>query len=135
MERIKQLVLAFKTNEGIINLINKLNKDGFQILHGLNDVRSLKYKIIGTCVDLENKIVFQLGATSMACWCGGYRKPIYAEEVLTYYEQLISKRDLSFYEELIKNASIDKNRPYGCLFKTGNVSDALAIIKKLRKNV
>lgn len=134
MERIKQLVLAFKTNEGLINLINKLNNNGFQILHGLNDINSLKHKIIGTCVDLDDKVVFQLGVTSMACWCGGYRKPIYAEEVLVNYEQFISKRDSSFYEELIKSASMDKNRPYGCLCKAENASDALAIIKKLRKN-
>ena len=64
-----QYVLTYKSTEGVDALMILLRNNGFALLHGLNNVHSLKEKIIGICIDFDDKKVFQLNVTCMASWC------------------------------------------------------------------
>lgn len=113
-----QYILTYKSYDGINTLINRLSKeDGYKIYHKLDDVYNLKEKVIGIAIDLDDYTVFQLGVTSMACYCGGVRKPLYAEEVLEHYDELIKKRNTKLYESLVKEKSKEKDRPGGVLLR------------------
>ena len=112
-----QYVLAYKSIEGIKELVDRLMEDGYHIFHGLNHINELKDKVIGICVDMDTKNVFQLNITCMASWCGGYRKPLYVEEVLKNYDTLIVKKDFNLYDSLIIEGSKDKDRPSGGIYR------------------
>ena len=49
----------------------------------------------------------------MACFSNGKRKPLYVEEVIENYDRLILNKDYDYYEKLIKEKSLDKDRPIG----------------------
>ena len=112
-----QYVLTYKTYKAIDALITKLKNDNFSIYHGLDNVMNLKDKIIGLCIDLDAKTVFQLNVTCMACWCDGYRKPLYVEEIIDEYDKLILQNDYRLYEQLVIEKSKERNRPSGMLLR------------------
>lgn len=108
-----QYVLSYKSYQGIDKLVKKLSFDGFSLFHGLENVYSLKEKIIGICIDFDSKVVFQLGITSMAFWSNSKRRPLYVEEIIKDYDRLITKRDFSYYNQLVDDSFNDKDRPIG----------------------
>ena len=111
-----QYVLAIKTIQGVRNLMTLLKEEGFGILQGLDDISDGE-RIIGVCVDLKDRKCFRLNVTCMAAWCGGTRKPLYAEEMIDNYERLIVKKDTLFYLQLIEEKSKEHDRPFGVLLK------------------
>ena len=112
-----QYVLAYKSYKGINTFVKKLRDDGFSIHHGLDNIIGLKDKIVGLCIDLDDKTVFQLNVTCMACWCDGYRKPLYVEEVIDEYDKLILLNDFCLYEQLVNEKSKERDRPSGILLR------------------
>ncbi len=74
--------MSYKSVLSIKILIAKLKGMGYEIHTGLDDLNSLKNKIIEICVDLDKKEVYQLNVTCMACWCDGHRKPLCVEEIV-----------------------------------------------------
>ena len=111
-----QYVLAKKTIKGVRNLMTLLREEGFGILQGLDNI-SDDERIIGICVDLKDKKCFRLNITCMAAWCGGTRKPLYAEEAVDNFERLIVKKDTQLYLQLIEEKSKEYDRPFGVLLK------------------
>lgn len=103
-----QYVLSYRNVDGIKILIAKLKESGYEIHTGLDDFNSLGNKIIGICVDLDEKEAYQLNVTCMACWCGGHRKPLCAEEIVENYDRLILGKDYKYYEKLVKEKSSER---------------------------
>ena len=112
-----QYVLSYKNKNSLFNFLTRLKNDGYSLHHGLDDCYKITERIIGICVDFENKTVFQLNVTCMACWCDNKRKPLYVEEINDNYERLISNKDYSFYNELVEKHSKDRNRSSGMILK------------------
>ena len=114
---VQQYILAFKTLSGVDELVKMLKKDGFIIHHGLDEVYTLKEKIIGICIDLNDKVVFQINVTGMACWCQGRRKPLYPEEIIEHYQQLITENNYKLFNYLVRLKSQEPDRPIGFLYR------------------
>lgn len=108
-----QYILSYKSLEGIKLFCTKLKEIGYEIYTGLDAPESISNKVIGICVDLDNKVVYQLNVTCMACFSNGKRKPLYVEETIKYFDRLILDKDYEYYEKLIKEKSLDKDRPFG----------------------
>lgn len=110
-----QYILSYKSLEGIKLLSDKLKDNGYEIYSGLDAPESISNKIIGICVDLYNKVVYQLNVACMACFSNGKRKPLYVEEVIENYDRLILDKDYDYYVKLIKEKSVDKDWPVGAV--------------------
>lgn len=82
--------------------MDKLSKDGFKLLHGLDHCLSLKEKVLGVCIDFTDLVVFQLNVTCLACWSNGERRAVPAEVVLKEYKRLIIDKDLDYFNKLTK---------------------------------
>ena len=110
-----QYALAYKTIDAIRELVELLKKEGYRILHGLENIKDDK-DIIGVCVDLDKKIFFHANTTCMAWWCTYYQaKPLYVEELIEYFDKLIIKKDFDFYKKLLKKTKNDPSRPEGVI--------------------
>jgi len=116
MDQIKQIPFSYKSREEIQEVVDACKEIGYSILHGLNDVQSIKENIVAVCIDTEEKKIFQLNVTCMCAWSSGKLRPLYGSEILTYFYQLIIKRDLAFYHHLLDLAKHDHSRPIGQLF-------------------
>jgi len=112
-----QYTLAYKKKDSINELVQRLKRDGFEIYHFLDDVYKIKEHIIGICIDLKDKVVFQLNTTCMAAWSGGKRRPLYVEEIIDNYDRLIIGKDFDYYKLLVNKYSNDTSRPIGGIYR------------------
>ena len=111
-----QYMLSKKSNSSVRELMALLAKEGYQVYEGLDRIKDEDH-VIGICVDLDDHIVFPVNASIMAAWSAGKRRPLFVEDVITYFDRLIKQQDVSFYEGLMEMISTDHSRPIGMLIK------------------
>ena len=116
MKEIIYIPLAYHDEDEIKELVNFLEPKGYEILHGLNDVDSLKYPVVAVAVDTEEKTVSQSTVTSMAFWCMNKYRPLFIDEFIKHYERIVDNQDVDFYNQLLEEYMNDKDRPIAELF-------------------
>ena len=104
MKRIKinQIPLGYKTKEEIKKLAENLKKNGYKMLHGLDDVDNIKEHIVAVVVDNHDKVMFQSSVTCMACWCSTYKaRPLSISMALDNFDKLFIEQDEKLYRKLL----------------------------------
>ena len=101
--KISQISLSYKNKEEIKKLAENLKKNGFKMLHGLDDVNNIKERIVAVVVDNKDRVMFQSCVTCMACWCSAYKmRPLTVSMALENFDKLFIEQDEKFYRKLLK---------------------------------
>ena len=102
---MKQIPLVYESKDDLKEVIKICKKLDYKILHGLDDIDSIKEHIVAIVLDTEEKKVFQSNITCMACWCSFSRKPrkpLYAHQFVENYERLLIEKDVDYYNKMIR---------------------------------
>lgn len=123
-----QYVLSRKSNQGILDLVVLLKKEGFKIRHNLDHIKS-DDDIIGICIDFKDRSVFQLNVICMIMSSRslGFKKHLYPEEVIKHFDRLVRKQDFEFYYHLVDIVSKEQYRSFGVLFAVDTLKEKVII--------
>lgn len=101
--KINQIPLSFKEIKEINDLVVKLRKDGYKVLHGLDDVYHLEKRPVSIVVSIDDKEIFQSNVTCMASWCNSHQiRPLSIDKAINYYDELFIKNNEDLYNELLE---------------------------------
>ena len=119
-----QYVLSRKSNQGILDLVVLLKKEGFKIRHNLDHIKS-DDDIFGICIDFKDRSVFQLSVICMVMSSRslGFKKHLYPEEVIEHFDRLVRKQDFEFYYHLVDIVSKEQDRSFGILFAVDTLKE------------
>ena len=103
---MKQIIFIEKTK--LSELKEKLKEANI-------DVKEGSYQI-GGCIDLEKQIMYPLNVTCMCGFSNGKNRPLFDEEIISYFKELIINKDMNKLDCLYKQAKKDTSRPIGGFF-------------------
>lgn len=88
-------IIFIKTTK-LEELKTKLKEINFKVIEGSYE--------IGGCIDLENRLIFPSNVTCMCGFSRGKNRPLFDQEVINYFSELILNKDMKMLKKLYDKA-------------------------------